>query len=58
MVLLATTLVLALAAAPDPRPWMNKADPPGARAKKIVAQMTQARQTSRWPRSWANFSLL
>ena len=23
----------------DSRPWMNKADPPGVRAKKLVAEM-------------------
>lgn len=32
-------LVLADAAVADSRPWMNKADPPGVRAKKLVKEM-------------------
>jgi hypothetical protein len=32
--------LLALAAANDARPWMNRADPPAVRAQKLLAQMT------------------
>ena len=38
--LLLVALAVAVAADAQPRPWMNKADPPAVRAQKLLAQMT------------------
>jgi hypothetical protein len=38
--LLLVALAVAVAADAQPRPWMNKADPPAVRAQKLLSQMT------------------
>lgn len=39
LVFFGATTVATAATAADSRPWMNKADPPSVRAKKLVAEM-------------------